>query len=45
MARHFLAGDLDGLLEAAIEGVGPCVDVDMRDGLSADVDGAGLLRK
>jgi hypothetical protein len=39
LAKHFLAGDSDGLLEAAIEGVGLWVDVDARDGLSVDVDG------
>jgi hypothetical protein len=35
---------LDELPEAAIEGVGLGVD-DARDGLSVDVDGAGLFRK
>jgi hypothetical protein len=44
-AKHFLAGDLDELLEAAIEGVGFWVDVDARNGLSVDVDDAGLFRK
>jgi hypothetical protein len=36
---------LDGFLDAAIEGVGLWVDADTRDGLSVDVDGAGLFRK
>jgi hypothetical protein len=36
---------LNELLEAAIEGVGPWVDAEARDGLSVDVDGAGLSRK
>jgi hypothetical protein len=40
--KGFLAGDLDELLEEAIEGVGLWVDVDARDGLSVDVDDAGL---
>jgi hypothetical protein len=36
---------LDELLEVAIERVGPWVDVDATDGLSVDVDGAGLFWK
>jgi hypothetical protein len=44
-AKPFFAGDLDELLEAAIEGVGLWDDVDARDRLSVDVDGAGLFRK
>jgi hypothetical protein len=36
---------LDALLEAEIEGVGLWVDAEARDGLSVDVDGAGLFRK
>jgi hypothetical protein len=44
-AKPFLAGDLDGLLEAAIGGVGLGDDVNARDGLSVCVDGAGLFWK
>jgi hypothetical protein len=44
-AKRRLAGDLDGLLEAAIEGVGLGVDVNARDGLSVCVDGAALFQK
>jgi hypothetical protein len=36
---------LDGLLEAAIEGVRLWVDADVRDGPSMDVDGVGLFWK
>jgi hypothetical protein len=36
---------LDGLLETATERAGLSVDVEARDGLSVDADGAGLFWK
>jgi hypothetical protein len=36
---------LDGLLETATEGAGLWVDVDARDGLLVDADGACLFQK